>query len=379
MHAALALQALKENGLAFSSFGMGGPKLRAQGMALTLDCRELSVIGIFEVLVQYRRLLKKLTHLRDHLRREKPDLLIIVDYPDFNLKLAETANKMGIPVLFYISPQVWAWRAHRVKRIGRLVSMMAVIFPFEVPFYKKVGIPVCYVGHPLVDEVKCVLDKKTAKQAFSVDNGQYTLGILPGSRDGEVKRVLPIMLDTIDKLANQFPDLNILLPRAGTLNQQLLSHLLQNHKNNITVINERAYDVMQACDVVMSASGTATLETALMGTPMVIVYKVNPASYAIMRRLITIKNIGLVNIVAGKPIVREFVQKKAVPSSIAKELSRLLSDQVYSNMMREELAIVREKMGEGGASKKVARLIQQILMQVTQTKENGDIPIFRKR
>lgn len=361
MHASLALKELAELGVEFSSFGMGGPKLEALGTELVLDCRELSVIGIFEVLIQYRKLLKKLEHLRESLRREKPDMLVIVDYPDFNLKLAETAKELKIPVLFYISPQVWAWRENRVHRIGSLVSMMAVIFPFEVPFYEKANVPVRYVGHPLVDEVHSELSRDAAREEFCNTTDNQTLGLLPGSRNGEVKRVLPVMLATLDKVLEQHPNINVLLPCAATLDRELLNGLLRAHKERVNVIEERAYDVMQACDAIISASGTATLETAMMGVPMTIVYKVNAFSYAIMSRMIRIKNIGLVNIVADKLIVQEFLQKKAQPDNIAAEINRLLSDKNYSDNMCEEMAIVRQKMGAGGGSRNVAVLLRELL------------------
>ncbi len=361
MHASLALEELAKLGVEFTSFGMGGPRLEALGTALVLDCRELSVIGIFEVLIQYRKLLKKLNHLRDSLRREKPDILVIVDYPDFNLKLAETAKELGIPVLFYISPQVWAWREKRVHRIGSLVSMMAVIFPFEVPFYEKASVPVRYVGHPLVDEVHSELSRKVARQEFCHRADQQTIGLLPGSRNGEVKRVLPIMLATLDKALEKHPNLNVLLPCAPTLDKTLLTGLLQAHKDKIKIVEGRTYDVMQACDAIVSASGTATLETAMMGLPMTIVYKVNAISYAIMSRMIRIKNIGLVNIVADKEIVQEFLQKKAEPSAIANEVHKLLTNKAYAQTMRDEMKIVRQKMGDGGGSRNIAVLLQEML------------------
>ncbi|MCB1757180.1 MAG: lipid-A-disaccharide synthase [Gammaproteobacteria bacterium] len=361
MHGALALRELKKQGLEFTSFGMGGPKLQAEGTEIVLDCRELSVIGIFEVLIQYRKLLRKLEYLRDSLRREKPDLLIIVDYPDFNLKLAETARELNVPVLFYISPQVWAWREKRVQRIGSLVSMMAVIFPFEVRFYEDAGVPVRYVGHPLVDEVHTELSREQAREAFALNDGDTVLGILPGSRNGEVKRVLPIMLAALDELKKTRPDIKVLLPAAPTLDRSLLDGLLAAHADSVQVLDGRAYDVMQACDAVMTASGTATLETAMMGVPMTIVYRVNPVSYAIMSRMIRIPWIGLVNIVAEKPVVKEFLQKRAKPRDIAREVKRLLEDQSYADDMRAELRIVREKMGEGGGSANVARLIRDML------------------
>ncbi|MDO6459530.1 lipid-A-disaccharide synthase [Granulosicoccaceae sp. 1_MG-2023] len=361
MHAANALRSLKAQGIELEAVAVGGPKLAAEGAEILLDCRELSVIGIFEVLIQYRRLLKKLNFVRDCLREQKPDLLVIVDYPDFNLKLAETARELGIPVLFYVSPQVWAWREHRVHRIGSLVSMMAVIFPFEVAFYEKAGVPVRYVGHPLVDEVGSDLSREQAREALGVAGEAPVVALLPGSRRGEVGRILPVMRDALEILRRQRPDVRFLLPVAGTLEDGLVDNLLGDSSEAIIRVRGRAYDVMQAADAVLTASGTATLETAMMGTPMAIVYRVNWLSYAIMSRMIRIPDIGLVNIVAGRRIVQEFVQKQARPEAIAAELQRLLDDPGYAAQMRAELAQVQAKMGEGGASDKVAALIGEML------------------
>ena len=360
MHAANALRSLKSQGVDVEAVAVGGPKLDAEGAEILLDCRELSVIGIFEVLIQYRRLLKKLHFVRDCLREQKPDLLVIVDYPDFNLKLAETARELSIPVLFYISPQVWAWREHRVHRIGSLVSMMAVIFPFEVAFYEKAGVPVRYVGHPLVDEVGSSLSREQAREALGVPGEAPVVALLPGSRKGEVGRVLPVMHDALTHLRKQRSDVRVLLPVAGTLDDELLDQLL-GPDDSIIRIRGRAYDVMQASDAVMTASGTATLETAMMGTPMAIVYRINWLSYQIMSRMIRIPDIGLVNIVAGRRVVQEFVQKAAEPQAIANEVLRLIEDHDYAETMRRNLSLVQGKMGDGGASDKVADLIKEML------------------
>ena len=360
MHAANALRSLKSQGVDVEAVAVGGPKLAAEGAEILLDCRELSVIGIFEVLIQYRRLLKKLHFVRDCLREQKPDLLVIVDYPDFNLKLAETARELNIPVLFYISPQVWAWREHRVNRIGSLVSMMAVIFPFEVAFYEKAGVPVRYVGHPLVDEVGSSLSREEAREALGVPGEAPVVALLPGSRKGEVGRVLPVMHDALTHLRKQRSDVRVLLPVAGTLDDELLDQLL-GPDDSIIRIRGRAYDVMQASDAVMTASGTATLETAMMGTPMAIVYRINWLSYQIMSRMIRIPDIGLVNIVAGRRVVQEFVQKAAEPQAIANEVLRLIEDHDYAETMRRNLSLVQGKMGDGGASDKVADLIKEML------------------
>ena len=361
MHAAHALIELRKRGRCFTCFGMGANQLQSVGMELTVDCRELAVIGIVDVLINYPRFLQRLATLRKAMQTKRPDLLIIVDYPDFNLKLAETANKLDIPVLFYISPQVWAWRSKRVHRIGTLVSHMAVLFPFEVDVYEKANIPVTYVGHPLVDDAKSSFSNAEAREHLQLNPSAPLLALLPGSRNGELRRNLPTMLATAEIIRAKHPELQFVLPLAPTLDRTLVEALMANATIEINLIDAQSYHVMRAADAVLSASGTATLETALLGTPLAIMYIINPINYAIMKRLIQIDDIGLVNIVAGKRICQEFVQQKAIPERIASEIEHCLFDESYRHTMLNEFALVRQRMGEGGASQRVADLIHGLL------------------
>lgn len=368
-HAAHALTALRADGVAFTAFGMGAGSLMAAGTELIVDCRDLAVIGIVDVLINYPKFLKRLRKLRDAMRERHPDLLIIVDYPDFNLKLAETACELGIPVLFYISPQVWAWRAGRIDRIGSLVTHMAVLFPFEVDVYAQAGIPVSHVGHPLVDDAHSPYDRDGARRHLglpSSDDGAagaaYPLvTLLPGSRNGEIRRHLPVMLESARLLSRHQPDCRFLLPLAPTLERALVEAMIADAGVSVTLVEGQTCNGMRAADVVLTSSGTATLETALIGTPMVILYIVAPLNHAIMSRMIRIPDIGLVNIVAGSRIVPEFVQKAATPEALTAALQRLLSDEAYRSNMREALTDVRTTMGEGGASRRVAALIASML------------------
>ena len=228
MHAAAVVRALQKRGTHCQLYGLGGPQLERLGMELIVDCRDIAVVGIVEVLIHYRQLLTKLEELKARLRDDPPDLLVLVDYPDFNLKLAEAAQQFGIKVLFYISPQVWAWRKKRVERIGKLVDMMAVLFPFEEIFYQEVNIPVRFVGHPLVDEVKPSMSIQAAKTFFGVDPNAHCIGLLPGSRKGEVQRVLPIMLETAERIEKTSQDIHFVLPIAETLDIQNIKNLINN-------------------------------------------------------------------------------------------------------------------------------------------------------
>ena len=359
-HAAHALDALRHQGTPFDSFGMGAGELKDAGTELIVDCRDLAVIGIVDVLLNYHKFLKRLRLLRKAMKARKPDLLLLVDYPDFNLKLAETAKSLNIPVLFYVSPQVWAWRAGRVPRIGSLVSHMAVLFPFEVEIYQKHNIPVSYVGNPVVADAVSSMSKVEACDHFQLDSAYPVVSLLPGSRSGEIARNLQPMLASARLIAEQIPNCQFLLPVAPTLELSTVQKAAENSPDNLHILSVNSRDAMRAADVALVASGTATLETALIGTPMVVMYIVNKINYAIMKRLIKIPDISLVNIVAGKRIVPELVQDDATPDAMAEQVISLLNDEEQREAMQRELREVKLKMGDAGASERVANLILQL-------------------
>jgi lipid-A-disaccharide synthase len=361
-HAARFVGALQRRGHEPVLYGMGGPHLQKAGMDLVVDCRTLAIVGIVEVLVHWRRIMRELEKLRARLRSDPPDLLILVDYPEFNLKLAQTAREVGVPVLFYVSPQVWAWRPHRVKRIGTLVDRMAVLFPFEVPFYEDAGIPVEYVGHPLVDDILPSITPEAARAEFHADPQRPTLGLMPGSRLGEVERLLPLLLESAKRVQAQRGPVNLVLPLAGTLDAEPVQRQIETSGLDVRLVTGgRAYDVIQVCDAVITASGTATLEVALMGTPMAVVYKVNWLTWQIMHRLMTVDDIALVNIVAERRIVQEYIQRDARAELVATEILRLLDDDDYRARVRADLATVRERMGEGGGPDRLAQVIERMI------------------
>ena len=360
-HAAHAIEALSDQGVAFSSFGMGADQLQAAGTELIVDCRDLAVIGIVDVLINYPRFMKRLARLRDTMRQRRPDVLMLVDYPDFNLKLAETARELGIPVLFYISPKVWAWRAGRVKRISKLVNHMAVLFPFEVEIYQKAGVPVSYVGNPVVADAVSPSTAAEACDHFGLDSDKPVVSLLPGSRTGEINRNLPAMLATASLIAQRLPDCQFILPVAPTLEESFIKDSLGDKApEKLTVVTGNSRNVMRASDVALVASGTATLETALMGTPMVVMYIINRLNYAIMKRLISIPDISLVNIVAGRRIVPEYVQDAATPEAMADDVLSLLQDEERRQTMLEDLQALKINMGDSGASERVADLIVRL-------------------
>jgi len=287
--------------------------------------------------------------------------LICVDYKEFNLKLARHAKACGIKVLFYVSPQIWAWRPGRVKKYGAAIDMMAVIFPFETKFYEAHNIPVRYVGHPLVGRVQASASRESLMQEFGLNAERPVIGLLPGSRKAEVQRLLPVMLQTAALLLQNQPDLQFILPQAATIPDDVLTPLLVASNVPVLHVHERSYDVLDCCNVALVASGTATLETALMGVPMAVVYKVSPFTYTLLKPLIRIPDIALVNIVAERRVVQEFVQNAAEPQVIAHEMQRLLRDTNYAQQIKLDLAEVQKRLGTADGVNTMAQLACEML------------------
>ncbi len=361
-HAASVVRLLRERLPGARFTGMGGGHMRAAGVATRVDSSHLGVVGLGEVLRHYGKLRRALKTMKNAVRDERPDLLICVDYKEFNLKLARHARACGVPVLFYVSPQVWAWRPGRVKDYGRAVDVMAVIFPFEVPFYERHAIPVRYVGHPLAGKVDSALDRGQAREAFGIGTDAPVVGLLPGSRANEVERLLPVMLGAARRLHAADPDRRFLLVQAGSVTrEQIRPHLEAADDLPVTVVQGRTYDALRACDAVMTASGTATLEVALMGVPMAITYRVSTLTYTLLKPLVRIPHIGLVNIVAGREVVAEFVQDRARPERLAEEIEHILADPEYARAIREGLAEVRERLGEADGVARLADLVVEML------------------
>jgi len=359
--AASVVNAIKANNPGYSVCGLGGSALAATGTDMLGDISDLAVMGIWEVLINYRKIKRVLTHLQNELASRKPDLLILVDYVEFNLKLAKTAKQLGIKVLFFVSPQVWAWRQGRVKKIGSRIDMMAVLFPFEVKFYQKENVPVSYVGHPMIERVKPDYSYEDSLKHFSVEPDHPIIGLFPGSRQSEIIYILPIMIQTAERLIRQHPSAQFLLPVASNLSEDFLRTHMGNTRLDIKIIADHPYDVMQLCDVIITATGTANLEIALMGRPMVVLHRMPAFSYFILIRLVTIKLYSLVNIISDKEVIKELIQKDATPEKALEEINRILTDNTYRQNMIDALADVKSQMGKGGAAENVARLAEQLL------------------
>jgi lipid-A-disaccharide synthase len=342
-------------------YGVGSRRMREAGVEILADASQISVVGLTEVLLHLRTILNVMKRLKRFVREERPDLLILIDFPDFNIMLGRFARKRGVPVLYYISPQVWAWRKGRIKQIAALVNTMIVVFPFEVELYRKAGVDVRYAGHPLTDVVHSGYSQSEARRELGLDVHARTVALLPGSRTREITSLLPEMLTAGRVLKEQFPDLQFVLPLAPTLDQALINSLVDRAGLPVRIVDGRVYDVLRAADSAVVASGTATLETGLMAVPMVIVYRVSRLSYLIGRMIIDAENVGLVNIIAGRRIVPEFIQNEANAHNIAAAVSRMLSDTAYSDGIRGELASLRNRLGEAGASARAAAVVIETL------------------
>lgn len=344
-------------------FGIGGERMRERGVKTLVDSSDMAVVGLVEVVKHFNVIASAFLNLRNIILSDPPDLLVLIDYPGFNLRLARVAKNKGVKVLYYISPQIWAWRQGRVKKIARLVDHMAVILPFEAPFYERAALPVTFVGHPMQDLVDVSMTRDEAAVSFGLDPARKIIGLFPGSRRNEIDRLLPVIIGSALLLKQRFPDIQFLLPLASTLIADEITPQLTAAGLDVSITRERLHDLIRACDAVVTVSGTITLEIALVGTPMVIIYKLSPLTYQLAKRLIKVDNIGLCNIVAGETIVKELIQDDAEPEPIMTEICGILADQAYNASIREKLAQVRSKLGCGGASRNVAKLMFSMLEQ----------------
>ncbi len=363
LHGSRLVEAIQSADPEVQFFGVGGERLKRAGMELLYPSQSLSVVGITEVFFKLGIILRALQGLKKSIDRERPDLVILIDFPDFNLRLAKIAHRRGIPILYYISPQVWAWRPKRIKLIARLVKKMIVFFPFEVPLYEAAGVDVEWVGHPLLDIVKPILSKEKAFQQFGLDPNRRTVGLLPGSRIHEIERLLPPLLASAHLLQQEIPGLQFVIPLALGIPKALLSPWIRNISVPVKVVEGFTYDVMNLSELLIAASGTVTLEGAILGKPMIIVYKVSLLSSWVARALIRLDHIGLVNLVAEKEIAPELLQRDVNPQRISDEALRILRDPILSRKMAEAMGEVRQKLGEPGAAQRAAHIVASLLRE----------------
>jgi len=361
LHGGQLVKELKALDPGLEIFGIGGDRMRAGGMELFYHVSELSFMGLAEVIGHLPFIRSVMKKLEGELYARKPDAVVLIDYPGFNLRFARKAKKAGIPVVYFISPKVWAWGRGRVRKIRKFVDKMLCILPFEEEFYRGRRVNARYVGNPLMDAVNPGQSREQFYKNNGMDQKLPLLGLLPGSRKQEIKLILPVMLQTAVMLKEKDPALQFALGLAPGMDRERIEDMIAVSGLEAALIEGPAYDLMTHSRLLLVASGTATLEAGIAGTPMIIIYKTSPLTYFIGRRLIKVPDIGLVNLVAGKRVVPEFLQGEARPGAIFLMAQVLLAEGRPRQVVMAELAKIRDILGEPGAAKRAAGEIYETL------------------
>lgn len=361
LHASRVLEELRRANPELRAFGMGGPRLRAAGLEALHRAEDMSVMGIAEVIPAIPRILGILRSLAAAAAARRPRVALLVDSPDFNLRLAKRLKKAGIPVVYYVSPTVWAWRRGRVKTIRKFVDRMLCILPFEEPFYADTGVSARFVGHPFAERPE-PLDPASYRGALGLEPARTTVALVPGSRHGEIERILPEMLDAAERIRSRHPDVQFVVPLAPTIRRDDVSEHLARHATlQVKLVDGRAEEVVGASDAALVKSGTSTLEAALMGRPMVVVYRLSWLSWIVGRALVKLAHVALVNLLAGRRLVPELLQRDATGERMADEIERLLADPAARDEQIAGLRSVRASLGTPGAAGRVAEEIARYL------------------
>lgn len=343
LHGAGLLRELKKLNPDVEFFGLGGDKMQKEGLKILYHINRISFMGLFEIILHLNFMRKVFKNILREVDSNRPDIAVLIDYSGLNLRLAAKLKEKRIPIVYYISPQVWAWRKKRVQKIKKYVDKMIVFFPFEVDFYKKEGVNVELVGHPLVNLAKPVLQKDEFIKRIQAERDQVVIGLLPGSREQEIKNILPVMLEACQILKSKMKNIKVTIGLAPTIDKELvLSRLNQN--SNTQVLENLTYDVMKYSDLLLVTSGTATVESALMETPMLVIYKTNFLTYFLAKLLIKVPYISMVNLIVQKQVVSEFIQSRAKPHLIAQEMQRILQDKNEYQQTKKELSQMKMRL-----------------------------------
>jgi lipid-A-disaccharide synthase len=370
-HAAELVAALKARRPDLTFFGMGGTRLAAQGVELLYGAQEVSVMGITEVLPRIPRILRVMGGLARAAAERRPVCAILVDIPDFNLRLAARLKRLGIPVAYYVSPMIWAWRRGRVKTIARLVDRMLCILPFEEAFYREAGVPARYVGSPVVEQVPSPASVTVFRQQLGLPEEVPMLALLPGSRMSEIRRILPTLVETAKRLVAERPGLQVVVPVAPTIPREEILSRFEGSGVRPVLVEGRAPEVVGASDAAIVASGTATLEAGLMQRPFVVVYRVSLLTYLVGRMLLKVAHVALVNLLAGRRVVPELLQGDMTPERIAGEIRRLWVPGPPREEMLQGLTEMRGKLGESGAASRAAESVLELLPPAEKVQERS--------
>lgn len=338
--------------------GMGETHMRNAGVELIEDLSKMGVVGGFEVIKHLKDIYQTAKKVKNYLKKHHPDLVILIDYPGFNLHIARAAHKMGLKVLFYVSPQIWGWRYGRIKRIRRYVDHMAVLYRFEENLYQKENVPVTFVGHPLKEVAKPTLSKQDTYNALNLDPSKPIVALFPGSRKQEIQRLLPIILEAKQQIQKVMPEVQFAMPIADTLEKENFYRQLS---DDITIVKNNTYNLLSICSSAIAASGTATLEIGLMQVPLVILYKLSAPTYWALMCMTKIKNIGLCNIIAGELVAKEYLQYQATADNLANETIKLLKDKAYSDSIKQKMTSLQSQLGQGNPAENAADLVCELI------------------
>ncbi len=360
LYAGALVAALRRRQPDIDVFGLGGERFEAAGGRLVADFHGLSVTGLTEAISVLPRTLATMKRLVHAAKMEPPQALVVIDYPDFNFRLMSRIKRLGIPVIYYVSPQLWAWRAGRIRQMKRRVDRVLPIFPFEEAIYRKAGIDVLFVGHPLIDLATPQLSREAFLRKLNLDPAKPVLALLPGSRANELARLAPVIAEAVPAIAARVPGVQFVVARAPNLGDGVFD-VFGLSGVTLRIAGAQTDDVLNASDAVVTASGTATVQAALHGRPLGVVYKLSPATYWLGQRLATVDTYAMVNLIAGQRVVCELIQDACTPEAIAEEAVRLLTEQDYRSRMIASLDEVRRRLGGPGASDRAAEAILEVM------------------
>lgn len=357
LHGARLAKAILERRPEARLSGMGGEQMRQAGVKLLFDPTKISTIGFVEAIKNIQVLRKVMLKLAETIRQQRPDVVVLIDYPGFNMRLARMVKAEDIPLVYYFSPSAWAWGKSRAEKVAQTATKVVSVFPFEAEIYREAGADVTFVGHPLLDIVKPSMPAQEVRESLGIALKAPVVGLLPGSRRQEIELLLPEMLAAARVIKSALPEVRFVLPRAGSIEMALLQKHLDKAQVEVQVVDGRAYDLISISQAVIATSGTVTLETAVLGVPMVIIYKTGASTYLLGKMLVRIPHIGLPNIILGRMAMPEYVQHDVKPEIIAAQVVRMLTDAEYAAALRADLAEVVQRLGKPGAVGRTADLV----------------------